>query len=119
MTTFLPKDLQDGLRAAQIASRKKASRLRVRAGDDEYPVLSLRADGFSVELDTVPPLRGLVDLYDGTRHLYSCLIVASGDEMGEMRYEFKRATQAQQNAPLDFYLPPDAPSGYIEDRRRS
>ena len=61
MTTFLPKDLQDGLRAAQIASRKKASRLRVRAGDDEYPVLSLRADGFSVELDTVPPLRGLVD----------------------------------------------------------
>lgn len=119
MTTFLPKDVRDGLYAAQIASRKKASRLRVRAGEDEYPVLSLRSDGFSVELETVPPLRGLVDLYDGARHLYTCLIVASGAEMGEMRYEFKRATQAQISAPLDFYLSPGAPSGFIEDRRRN
>jgi len=43
-----------------------------------------------------------VDLYDGSRHLYQCLIVASEEEGDEMRYEFKRNTPAVDSAPLDF-----------------
>ncbi len=109
MTTFLPKEVQDGLDAARRASLRKASRLRVQTGDDTYPVLSLWRDGFSVEEDRVPPLRGLVDLYDGAHHLYQCLIVASEEDHGEMRYDFKRSTLAQDKAPLDFYRDPDAP----------
>ena len=109
MSTFLPKEVRDGLEAARIASLKKASRLRVLAGEDFYPVLSLWKDGFSVVADDVPPLRGLVDLYDGGHHLYQCLIVASEFDSGEMRYEFKRSTQASDRAPLDFYRDPHAP----------
>ena len=40
---------------------------------------------------------------DGSKHLYQCLIVASQEEDGEMLYEFKRATVAEDQAPLDFY----------------
>jgi len=105
----MSKEILDGLEAARIASMKKASRLRVQAGDDSFPVLSLWRNGFSVEAETVPTLRGLVDLYDGANHLYQCLIVASDHEKGEMRYEFKRNTMASDKAPLDFYRDPDAP----------
>lgn len=109
MSTYMSKEILDGLEAARIASMKKASRLRVQAGDDSFPVLSLWRNGFSVEAETVPTLRGLVDLYDGANHLYQCLIVASDHEKGEMRYEFKRNTMASDKAPLDFYRDPDAP----------
>ncbi len=109
MTTYLPKEVRDGLDAAHIASLKKASRLRVQAGDTSHRVLRLWQDGFTVEAEGVPQLRGLVDLFDGARHLYQCLIVASDQEGGEMRYEFKRNTAAADNAPLDYYRDPDAP----------
>lgn len=113
MSTFLPKEVQAGLDAARLAALKKASRLRVHAGDEEYPVLALWRDGFSVDAEDVPGLRGLVDLYDGARHLYQCLIVASGSDAGEMRYEFKRSTQAHDSAPLDFYRDPETPVALI------
>ncbi|WP_109466080.1 hypothetical protein [Albibacillus kandeliae] len=113
MSTFLSKEVQEGLHAARLASLKKASRLRVQVGDDIFPVLCLKRDGFSVEAGTVPPLRGLVDLYDGANHLYQCLIVASEEELGEMRYEFKRSTVVHDHAPLDFYRDPDGPVALI------
>ncbi|MFK7754293.1 MAG: hypothetical protein AB8B51_17315 [Sedimentitalea sp.] len=113
MSTYMSKEILDGLEAARIASLKKASRLRVLADDRFYPVLSLWRDGFSVEAEAVPALRGLVDVYDGARHLYQCLIVASDSEHGEMRYDFKRNTAASENAPLDFYRDPQAPVGLL------
>lgn len=109
MTTYLPKNIRDDLDAARIAGLKKASRLRVQAGDEYFRVLRLWRDGFAVEAGTVPRLRGLVDLYDGSRHLYQCLIVCSEEERGEMVYEFKRNTEATDRAPLDYARDPDAP----------
>ena len=109
MSTYLPKEVREGLEAARLASLKKASRLRVMVGDEFFPVLGLWKDGFVVEQETAPALRGLVDLYDGSRHLYQCLIVASEAEAGEMRYEFKRSTAVSDQAPLDFYRDPKAP----------
>lgn len=109
MSTFMSKEVREGLEAARRASLKKASRLRVQAGDDIYPVLRMWKDGFAVDGETVPDLRGLVDLFDGTKHLYQCLIVASAPEFGERCYEFKRSTVASDVAPLDFYREPDAP----------
>lgn len=114
MSTYLPKEVREGLEAARLAAMKKASRLRVMIGDDFVPVLSLWKDGFAVEQETAPALRGLVDLYDGDRHLYQCLIVASEAEAGEMRYEFKRNTVVSDQAPLDFYRDPQAPVALLE-----
>jgi len=109
MTTFLPKEVRDGLDAARLASLKKASRLRVEVDGMSYPVLSLWQTGVAVEAATAPKLRGLVDLFDGARHLYECLIVATEEEAGEMRYSFKRNTVVQDTAPLDYYRAPNAP----------
>jgi len=108
MSTFMSKEVREGLEAARIAGLKKASRLRVRTDDKTYPVLSMWKNGFTVE-EHVPGLRGLVDLYDGANHLYQCLIVTSESETGETRYEFKRNTPAAATAPLDFYRDPETP----------
>lgn len=113
MSTFVPKEVREDIEAARLAGLRKTSRLRVRAGDDIYPVLRMWKTGFSVAADEVPALRGLVDLLDGTKHIYQCLIVAAEAEAGEMRYEFKRRTVAADRAPLDFYRDPGAPVGLL------
>ncbi len=110
---FLPKDVREGLEAARKRDMKKRSRLRVRVNDDVFPVLKYWDKGFSLDAERAPHLRGLVDLYDGSRHLYQCLIVASEEEMGQMRYEFKRSTAAVDKAPLDFAREENAPVGLI------
>jgi hypothetical protein len=69
--------------------------------------------GFSLDAEGAPQLRGLVDLYDGSRHLYQCLIIASEEASGEMIYEFKRHTAAIDEAPLDFYRDENAPVALI------
>lgn len=102
MSTYLSRELLDGMGAARLANLRKSSRLRVEAGGRSHRLLRLWSTGFSVETGKVPPLRGLVDVHDGPRHLYQCLIIASEEEGGETRYEFKRNTAAADRAPLDF-----------------
>ncbi len=109
MTTFLPKDVADGLRAAQRKSLQKSHRLRVHAGGAIVKILKYWDHGFSVDLELAPRLRGLVDIYDGGIHLYQCLIVAAEEHGDEMHYEFKRNTMAHDTAPLDFERDANAP----------
>jgi len=113
MSTYLPKEVQDGLDAARMVGLKKSSRLRVRVDDEVFRVLRMWKDGFAVEDETTPKLRGLVDLYDGSIHLYQCLIVGTEVEAGEMKYDFKRATAVADRPALDFYRAPDAPVGLL------
>ena len=108
MSFFLPKEVRDGLEAARKRDLKRKSRLRVHVDDDIFTILRFWENGFAMEEDA-PKLRGLVDIYDGSRHLYQCLIIASSEEDGEMVYEFKRNTQAHDKAPLDFYRDPQTP----------
>ena len=109
MSEFLPKEVREGLELARKRDLKRKSRLRIHTNDDIFPVLKFWDTGFALDIDNAPHLRGLVDLYDGSRHLYQCLIVASDEEMGEMHYEFKRNTAAVDKAPLDFYRDENAP----------
>ncbi len=113
MSTFLPKEVQEGLDLARKRDLKKRSRLRVHVDDAVYPVLKFWETGFSLDAENAPHLRGLVDLYDGARHLYQCLIVASDEENGQMLYDFKRNTAAVDKAPLDFVRDDDAPIALI------
>ncbi len=113
MTTYISKEIREELTAARLAALKRASRLRVLVDGDYFSILRLWRDGFAVDAATVPALRGLVDLYDGGRHMYQCLIIAADSEAGERRYEFKRNTAAADRAPLDHYREPDAPAGLL------
>ena len=109
MSTFLSKEVQAGLEAAQKQALKKSSRLRVHVREEIYPIFNLAGSTFEIGAEDAPRLRGLVDIYDGGRHLYQALIVTSSEAQDRWVYEFKRNTMASSKAPLDFYSDPEAP----------
>lgn len=100
--TYMSDEVRAGIEAARAKQAKRKSRLRVETADKYFPVLRLWDNGFAVDQEDAPQLRGLVDIYDGPRHLYQALIVTSSEENGERRFEFKRNTEARDAAPLDF-----------------
>jgi hypothetical protein len=113
MLEFLPEDIRRGLLMAQSRRARGARRLSVHLNDAVFPLLRLWDGGFAVETERTPRLRGLVDVYDGPRHLSQCLIVAAAIEGDHTIYEFKRETAVNDRAPLD-YAPDDArPTGYL------
>lgn len=114
MSTFVPKEVQAGLDRARLAALHQKSRLRLSVDGVTHPVLRMWKTGFSMDAATAPHLRGYVDLYDGAIHLFQCLIVASEEEAGEMRYEFKRLTAVAEGPALDFERAMDAPVALIE-----
>lgn len=114
MFEFLPKDLRDGLEAARKAAQRKSSRLRVQVGDAVYPILRFWDQGFALDAAmSATKLRGLVDVYDGARHISQCLIIATKIEDGELVCEFKRATAVSDRAPVDYWRDENAPVGYL------
>lgn len=117
MEAVFSKEIQDGLDNARIEAMKKSSRLRVNLGNKVLPVLRMWKTGFALEANA-PALRGFVDLYDGSVHLFQCLIVTSEEESGERRYEFKRATAVSEKPAVDFEILDHAPVGLIENLRR-
>lgn len=108
MFSFLSKEVQEGLEKARQRDLVKKSRFRIVADDRSYPVIRLSEDGFSLPEDA-PHLRGLVDLYEGALHVAQCLVVASEEGEGEMRYEYKRRTEAADRPALDFERDENAP----------
>jgi hypothetical protein len=114
MTEFLPKDLQEQLSAARRKARRKRATRVVHVGDEAFPILDYSETGFAVDAEDVPRLRGLIDIYDGPRHLTQALIVASAQDGDLMRYEFKRNTPAASAAPVDFERRTETPKGLLE-----
>jgi hypothetical protein len=105
----LPKEILEGLALARKRDMGRKNRLRLHVGDAVHPVLRLWDGGFSMDADSAPNLRGFVDIYDGARHLYQCLIVCSTRENGEQVYDFKRQTAVVDEPPKDYFVEPDTP----------
>jgi len=110
---FLPKDVQDGLDAARKGALARKSRLRVDVGGQLHPILKLWKDGFALDGAITTHLRGLVDVFDGARHEFQCLIVASRQEGDMLICDFKRATRVADGAALDYIRDENAPMGYL------
>lgn len=113
MSDYLPKEVREGLDMARAYNRKRRSRLRVRVGDQDFTILRMWNSGFTLDPADAPQLRGLVDIYDGARHLSQCLIVTSDEDAGEQVFEFKRATAASDAPPVDYEIDVNAPVGYL------
>lgn len=113
MTEFLSREMLAEMEAARKQALKKRSRLRIITGDDTYPVLRMLAEGFTLDADQVAHLRGLVDLYDGARHLAQCLIMASDVAGGELVCTMKWTRRNTDVAPLDYARDDNAPVGYL------
>ncbi len=113
MLEYLPQDIRDGLETARKGEARRKSRLRLQVGEAVFPILRFWHDGFALDADLTPHLRGLVDVYDGSRHIFQCLIMASSLENGELVCEFKRSTAVTDTAPLDFWRDENAPVGFL------
>lgn len=113
MLEFLPQEMVDGLAIARKNADRRESRLRVQVGEAVFPVLRFWHDGFVLDRRLSPHLRGLVDIYEGSRHVFQCLIVASSTEGNEITCDFKRLTPVTDKAPLDFWLDPALPVGFL------
>lgn len=106
---FWPEAVRKGFEAA----RARSGRLSFHDGDTVHRILRMWDDGCAVAATDAAPLHGLVDLYDGPRHLAVVLIVAGDDaEGGERHYSFKRKTPVRDVPPAD-YERPDAPSVFL------
>ncbi|OYW59867.1 MAG: hypothetical protein B7Z31_05095 [Rhodobacterales bacterium 12-65-15] len=120
MLESLPKEVRDGLDAARKRDERRKSRLRVKVGEAAFKVLRFWDDGFALDAGLSPAkLRGLVDVYDGSRHTFQCLIVASSIEDGELLCDFKRVTAVADRAALDFWRDENAPVGYLTGPKRN
>jgi hypothetical protein len=114
MNDYLPEAVRQGLEAARAAALKRSNRLCIHDRGAVHKVLRLWEDGFTLAADDVPPLHGYVDLYDGPRHLASCLIVATGaEEDGERAYEFKVRTPVADRPAADFERAESVPAALI------
>ncbi len=115
MEMGLPKDVQDGLDAARRAAHLKSHRLRAEVDGTPYRILRAWPGGFAVDAVHAQHLRGLVDLFDGARHVSQCLIVAASDEGAEWHFDYKRMTEATGSQPIDFVRTGNAPAGLLEN----
>jgi len=113
MSDFLPRAVREEMEAARKLGMRRKSRLRVMAGDDIYPILRVLTDGFTLDADEVAHLRGLIDIFDGSRHLSQCLIVASEVEGHELVCVMKRMTTVRDRPALDYVRDEEAPQGYL------
>ncbi len=113
MSGYLPKEVLEGLQLARREDQRRKSRLKVRIGEESFVILRYWDGGFALDAEDAPHLRGRVDVYDGSRHLSECLIVASSEADGEMVYEFKRETRAADRAPRDYVRDEGAPVALI------
>lgn len=113
MLEFLPNEIAEGLAMARNREAARKSKLRIQIGEAVFPVLRFWHDGFALDATLAPKLRGLVDVYDGSRHVFQCLIMASSEENGQRVYEFKRNTAVRDSAPLDYWRDENAPIGYL------
>ncbi|MBZ0123082.1 MAG: hypothetical protein K8F31_04290 [Roseovarius sp.] len=118
MQDHLPPEVQAGLEEARKRAWRKGHRLRVRAGENEFPLLGAWEDGFAVTGQVAGHLRGHVTLYDGARLIADCLIVAAEEDEGggAVRFEYKRVTEPAAAPPADFERAPDAPVALIGHR---
>lgn len=113
MLEFLPKEIAEGFEMARAKRAARKTRLRVQLGDAVFPITRLWHDGFALDAGLSPNLRGHVDIYDGARHIFRCLIVASTAENGDLICEFKRATPVSDHAPLDYWKDENAPVAFL------
>jgi hypothetical protein len=113
MSEYLPKEVRAGLEEARKRDIRRRSRMRVMTGDQVFPILRYWEDGFTLDADQVDHLRGLVDVYDGARHISQSLIIASEVAGGELVCTMKRSTAALDRPPLDFVRDDHAPIGLL------
>lgn len=106
MDIHLPDHIASELE--RVAPSRRRTRLRVQAGDVLLDIVEMDGTGFSLHRDS-DSLRGSVAIFNGSRHIADCLIVAAERDGPVMRYEYKRWTDVHDTAALDYVREETAP----------
>jgi len=113
MIDHLPEDVRLGLENARKASLRRNDRLCIHDGDDIYRIVRFWNDGVSIAGKHSDKLRGRVEIYDGARHVYQCLIENGRTENGECVFDFKWLHPVHEQPASDFVRPDALPAGLI------
>jgi hypothetical protein len=103
MLEHLPQEIRDVLTQPKRRERRRIARLNLHVGDSKFPIRRMWDDGFAIEATRPPRLRGAVEIREGRRRIWTCLIVAVEVTDGELRCTFKRLSPAQDSAPADYW----------------
>jgi hypothetical protein len=76
--------------------------LTLECGSRRYPIVSCGPESCLIEAADGSMPRGLVDIFDGERHVAHCLIVLAAPEGPFLRCVFKRRTAPRLDPPRDF-----------------
>lgn len=98
----LPAEIRDGLQGARLRQGSRRRRLSLHQGDMVFSIRRMWSDGFSIALEDVRQLRGLVEIHEGPRHILTCLINAAEIDGDELLCSFKRASKVPDRAALDY-----------------
>ncbi|ARO13785.1 hypothetical protein BVG79_00431 [Ketogulonicigenium robustum] len=109
MFNFFPEAVRRGMDEARRADERRSNRLSIHAQEQVHRILSLWDDGLALDASDRAPLRGLVDIFDGPRHLYQCLLITSREEEGRRIYDFKWIARVSETHPVDFEQQEDTP----------
>lgn len=103
MLEHLPSEIRDVVGQPRRAERLRARKLRLHIGDAVFPIQRMWDGGFAIDAARLPRLRGAVEIREGRRRVWTCLIVAAEIEEGELRCTFKRLSPALDSAPADYW----------------
>lgn len=78
----------------------KGTGLRIVSGSVSWPIRRIWSDGFALAVGQ--QIRGFVDVYDGERHVFSCLACENGIEGDEQLFEIQQRNKGRVRAPQDF-----------------
>lgn len=112
MLELLPKELREGLVLARTRKARR-NRLRVQLGEAVFPVVQMTADTIVLDAGLSPRLRGVIDVFEGARHVLQGLVVASRQEDGLLVCSFKRRNTVRDTPALDYERDENAPAGLL------
>lgn len=116
MDSILPDDVLSELARGRLARHRTRTRHMVVSGKRRHAVMKLTGQGFVIEADDLPHLRGYVDILCDNERIARRLAQFAWARDGLVGYEFKLDAGARE-AVAD-YVKPDAPALLAAPERR-
>lgn len=85
--------------------------LRIVSGSVSWPIRRIWRDGFSLAIGQ--QIRGFIDIYDGERHVFSCLACENGTEGDEQIFLIQQRNKGQSPVPPDAVGEVEVPAGAV------
>ncbi|MEM6663997.1 MAG: hypothetical protein AAF666_17685 [Pseudomonadota bacterium] len=99
MEDILPSEIAGALADARLSNARRRTKYRVRHDFRDLPVIELTNDGFVIEADGRPPLRGYVDIYLASERVLRSLVICTWARDGLVGYEFKHDSLVSEIRP--------------------